>query len=49
MWYDRDSGIVRVTVALLYGGLLEKLQIIMQIVVIDSVFVLCRASVFASW
>jgi len=47
MWHDRDSGIVRLTVAFLYGGLLEKFQIIIHIVVIEGVFGLCRASVFA--
>jgi hypothetical protein len=49
MWYDRDSGIVRATVALLCGGLVEKFQIIMQIVVIEGVFGSRRASAFAKW
>jgi hypothetical protein len=49
MWYDRDSGIVQVTVTFLCGGLLEKFQIIMRIVVTEGVYGLHWASLLARW
>jgi hypothetical protein len=55
MWYEPVSGTdnmkrVRVTVAYLCGGLLEKFQFIKQIIVPEDVFCLRKACVFAeSW